>query len=137
MAHEFIKNGMKFVKRKKRDQLDWGFDVPGLTFRWVAARRVEDRLDDLWQTFSADKVPEAMLKEMKVAGLFYGGNTLRHNELVLAFCRDEDAKERRKELDLIAKEKMDQIYIKNHGGGVKTFEAEMHKHGANEQAFID
>jgi hypothetical protein len=136
MAHDYVKQGMKFIKRKKRDSIDWGFDVPGLTFRWVAARRVEDRLDDLWQMFTADKVPELMLKDMKSAGLFSGGNTIRHNELVLAFCRDEDAKARRAELDALAEEKKNQIFIKNHGGGVRA-EAQMTRHAANETAFAD
>lgn len=82
---------IRLSKRPTADPLDHGLESDEIGFRWISARREEDRLGRIWQPLRkehlTDEAQNAVKKRMY--DVWESGNSIRRGDLVLAFAPKE------------------------------------------------
>lgn len=93
-ARKTTRNGFNIEVRtgRARDGLDHGLTSNEIKFRWITARREEDKFGRIWQVLHKELLSEKTLAEMdkKLPGVWTGGSTIRRGDLVLAFAPVEE-----------------------------------------------
>lgn len=123
---------LPFQRVRSRDRSDPGFRLPGKTLRWVSAKQTEVNMDRPWVVLRMSNMPKELVDHLNAVnpGVFSHGDTVRRGDLTLAYCTDDAAAERRRELNELAQQEKARVYGQP-TRNVKIYENEAEKVGAD------
>lgn len=85
------KFNIRIANRRTIDGLDHGLESDEVGFRWISARREEDKFGRIWQPLRKEHLSEQAQSEIKkrMYDVWTTGDLIRRGDLILAFAPKE------------------------------------------------